>query len=326
MTPQVNILVLSRNPRGYPRPFLKSLLTLKQYTVAPSSASDHYSDQSEDSPPAPSRPKKHSDKSKHKSRSRYLPSFSEEDQPFEVRHRSPRPSKKSYPDQDHPQHDPDPPYYGEVALSDIPSQYAEEMDTFTRILKLPNPRESLPRSSTAVMGLDDEKGRQALRPRGPSSMLPLNSIIKDAFDKFDQDFQAANLPEGKYIKAPPSTAMWYKVGQPCYEDKIQELNTDFAKIITPIITPKPPGAPMAKVPRRNWNIKRGRISPHLTLLPPLLRLLPPATPHWRSASIVLSRPLRRSNLKSGKVPILKRQQSVDTKKPVSIWISGTRLF
>ena len=26
-------------------------------------------------------------------------------------------------------------------------------------------------------------------------MLPLNSIIKDAFDKFDQDFQAANLPE-----------------------------------------------------------------------------------------------------------------------------------
>ena len=63
-------------------------------------------------------------------------------------------------------------------------------------------------------------------------MLPLNSIIKDAFDKFDQDFQAANLPEGKYIKVPPSTAKWYKVGQPCYEDKIQELNTDFAKIFS----------------------------------------------------------------------------------------------
>ena len=57
-------------------------------------------------------------------------------------------------------------------------------------------------------------------------MLPLNSVIKDAFDKFKHDFQAANLPEGKYIKAPPSTAKWYKVGQPCYEDKIQELNTD----------------------------------------------------------------------------------------------------
>ena len=53
------------------------------------------------------------------------------------------------------------------------------------------------KSSTVVMGLDDEKGRQELRPSGPSSMLPLNSIIKHAFDKFDHDFQAANLPEGK---------------------------------------------------------------------------------------------------------------------------------
>ena len=76
-------------------------------------------------------------------------------------------------------------------------------------------------------------------------MLPLSSVIKDAFDKFEHDFQAANLPEGKYIKPPPSTAKWYKVGQPCYEEKMQELNTDLAKIC---ITPKPPGAPMGKVP------------------------------------------------------------------------------
>ena len=95
------------------------------------------------------------------------------------------------------------------------------------------------------MSLDDEKGTQELRPRGPSSMLPLNSVIKDTFDKFDQDFQAANLPEGKYIKAPPSTTKWYKVGQHCYEDKIQELNTDFAKIC---ITPKPSWVPMGNVP------------------------------------------------------------------------------
>ena len=103
----------------------------------------------------------------------------------------------------------------------------------------------MPRSSTSVMGLDDEKGHQELRPRGPSSMLPLSSVIKDAFDKFEHDFQAANLPEGKYIKPPPSTTKWYKVGQPCYEEKIQELNTDFAKIC---VTPKPPGASMGKVP------------------------------------------------------------------------------
>ena len=86
----------------------------------------------------------------------------------------------------------------------------------------------MPRSSTSVMGLDDENGHQELRPRCPSSILPLSSVIKDAFDKFQHDFKAANLPEGKYVKPPPSTSMWYRVGQPCYQDKFQELNTDFA--------------------------------------------------------------------------------------------------
>ena len=136
------------------------------------------------------------------------------------------------------------------------------------------------------MGLDDEKGRQGVRPRGPSSMLPLSSVIKDAFDKFEHDFQAANLPEGKYIKPPPSTAKWYKVGQPCYEDKIQELNTDFAKIC---ITPKPPGAPMGKVPYqllRNGNTKRGKTFPRSILLLPLLRFLLPTMQLLRSVNIV----------------------------------------
>ena len=48
------------------------------------------------------------------------------------------------------------------------------METFRQILDLPDPRETLPRSSTTVLGLDDEKGQQELRPRGPSAMLPLN--------------------------------------------------------------------------------------------------------------------------------------------------------
>ena len=211
----------------------------------PHDASDH-----NDEPRIPStKPKKHSDKSKHKSRSRYVSSSSEEDQSSVARHRSSKPSgaqpSGAASDQDPSQHDPDPPYYREVALSDIPSQYAEEVDTFRCILSLPDPRESMPRSSTSVMGLDDEKGHQELRPRGPSSILPLRSVIKDAFDKFQHDFKAANLPEGKYIKPPPSTSKWYRVGQPCYQDKFQELNTDFAKIC---ITPKPSGAPMGKVP------------------------------------------------------------------------------
>ena len=129
-------------------------------------------------------------------------------------------------------------------MPDLPSQCAEEVETFRQILELPDPRETLPRSSATVLGLDDEKGQQELRPRGPSTMLPLNSIVKDAFKKFEQDFLASNLPEGKYIKPPASTAKYYKVGQPCFEDKIQELITDFAKIC---ISPKPSGGPMGKV-------------------------------------------------------------------------------
>ena len=216
----------------------------KRHDIELRSASDQYTDESDEPRISSSKPKKHADKSKHKLRSRHVSSSSEEDQSSAPRHRSSKPSG-ALSDQDQPQHDPDPPYCREVALSDVPSQYAEEVDTFRRILSLPDPRESMPRSSTSVMGLEEKKGRQELRPRVPSSMLPLSSVIKDAFDKFEHDFQAANLPEGKYIKPPPSTAKWYKVGQPCYEEKIQELNTDFAKIC---ITPKPPGAPMGKIP------------------------------------------------------------------------------
>ena len=180
-----------------------------RHEIESRSASDQSNEES-DEPRIPStKPKKHSDKSKHKSRSRYVSSSSEEDQSSVARHRSSKPSgaqpSGAASDQDLPQHDPDPPYYREVALSDIPSQYAVEVDTFRHILSLPDPRESMPRSSTSVMGLDDEKGRQELRPRGPSSILPLSSVIKDAFDKFQHDFKAANLPEGKYIKPPPST-------------------------------------------------------------------------------------------------------------------------
>ena len=35
------------------------------------------------------------------------------------------------------------------------------------------------------------------------------------------------------------------MGQPCFEDKMQELNTDFMKICN---SAKPSGAPMGKVP------------------------------------------------------------------------------
>ena len=65
----------------------------------------------------------------------------------------------------------------------------------------------MPRSSTTVLGLDDEKGQQELRPRGPSAMLPLSPYLKDAFKKFEQDFLASD--KDKYI-----------IKTPCFNRKI----------------------------------------------------------------------------------------------------------
>ena len=54
----------------------------------------------------------------------------------------------------------------------------------------------MPRFSITVLGLGGGKGQQELRLRDLSAMLP---YLKDAFEKFEQDFLASNLPEGKYI-------------------------------------------------------------------------------------------------------------------------------
>ena len=177
------------------------------------------------------KPKKHSDKRNHKARAKYYSqsSSSEEDESSDQIKKSTKPQQQAPPEPEH-QDSTDPVFYREVDMSDLPSQYAEKVETFRQILDPPDPRETLPRSSTTELGLDDEKGQQELRPRGPSAMLPLNPILKDACEKFEQDFLASNLPEGKYIKPPASTAKYYKVGQPCFEDKLQELDTDFAKI------------------------------------------------------------------------------------------------
>ena len=70
--------------------------------------------------------------------------------------------------------------------------------------------------------------------RANRSLGPLSPYLNDAFEKFEQDFQAANLFEGKFIKPPTSTSKWYKVGQPCFEDKLLELNTDLHKFASPL--------------------------------------------------------------------------------------------
>ena len=130
-------------------------------------------------------------------------------------------------------------------MFDLPSQYAEEVETFRHIPDLPDPRETMPRSSTTILGLEDEKGQKERRPRGPSAMLPFSPYLKDAFEKIEQDFLASNVPEGKYIKPPVSAAKFYQVGQPCFEGKLQELNSDFAKIC---ISPNPLGLMWARFP------------------------------------------------------------------------------
>ena len=130
----------------------------------PRHVSDRHSGQSEEpSRVVSARPKKHADKRKHKVRSRYLSqsSSSEEDQSSVHIQRSSKPSR-ALSDQDQPQHGPDPFVYREVAMADLPSQYAEEVETFRRILDLPEPTETMPRSSTSVLGLDDKKDQQEL--------------------------------------------------------------------------------------------------------------------------------------------------------------------
>ena len=104
--------------------------------------------------------KKHSDKKKHKVRAKYYSqsSSSEEDQSSVPVKKSTKPQQKAPSEPEHQQDSTNPFFYREVGMSDLPSQYAEEVETFRQILELPDPRETLPRSSAIVLGLDDEKG------------------------------------------------------------------------------------------------------------------------------------------------------------------------
>ena len=181
--------------------------------------SDHHSehsDQASDSKYHQARPKhkKHSDRRKHKSKPIPKSLSSAEEDEYSAHTRGITQPQPKVPPEPQPQAISEPVFYREVDMNDLPSQYTEEIETFRQLLDLPDPRETMPRSSTTVLGLDDKKGQQELRPRGPSAMLLLSPFLKDAFEKFEQDFLASNLPEGKYIKPPASTAKYYKVGQP----------------------------------------------------------------------------------------------------------------
>ena len=56
-----------------------------------------------------------------------------------------------------------------------------------QVLNLPDPRDSIPVSSTTVWGLNKVTQQQELRPKGPPAMLPVSTILKEVLDKFEQD-------------------------------------------------------------------------------------------------------------------------------------------
>ena len=52
------------------------------------------------------------------------------------------------------------PFYREVDISDLLSQYTEDIETFRQILNLCDPRDTIPRSS--IWALVDEKANRSL--------------------------------------------------------------------------------------------------------------------------------------------------------------------
>ena len=98
--------------------------------------SDHHSE-SEQPKRVCSKSKKHSDKRKHKARAKYYSqsSSSEEDESSVPIKKSTKPQQQAPPEPEH-QDSTDPVFYREVDMSDLPSQYAEEVETFRQILDL----------------------------------------------------------------------------------------------------------------------------------------------------------------------------------------------
>ena len=105
--------------------------------------SDHSERHSESEHPKKVCPKakKHSDKRKHKVWAKYCSqsSSSEGDESSAPTKKPTKPQHKAPQEPEH-QDSTDPVFYREVDMSDLPSQYAEEVETFMQILDLHDPR------------------------------------------------------------------------------------------------------------------------------------------------------------------------------------------
>ena len=116
------------------------------------------------------------------------------------------------------------------------------------------------------------------------------------------------------------------MGQPCYEDKIQELNTDFSKIC---ISPKPSGAPMGKVPlpvlKELEHQARQNLST-VNFMAVFAKTSSSCNSTLENCQHSLKSSFKKVKTPSRKVPILKKQPGVVTNRPVSIWRFGSRSF
>ena len=85
------------------------------------------------------------------------------------------------------------------------------------------PKHTMPVSSS-VMGLNGEQQQQEAKPKRPSTFLPANPTLKDELMKWEQDFQNLNLGEGKFPKSSSSHRKVVQMVDPCFEERMQELN------------------------------------------------------------------------------------------------------
>ena len=67
----------------------------------------------------------------------------------------------------------DPTFPREVDVSDLPSQYTEDIEIFRQVLNIPDPMDSMPVSSATVLGLNKVAQQQELRQNGPSAIPQL---------------------------------------------------------------------------------------------------------------------------------------------------------
>ena len=250
-----------------PRHHLEDQLSMHESDLR--HVSDEHSGQSEEpSRVVSARPKTHADKRKHKVRSRYPSSSSGEDQSPVHKHKSSKPSR-ALSDHDQPQHDPDPLFYREVAMADLPSQFAEEVETFRRILNLPDSRKTMPRSSTSVLGLDDQKGQQELL-LCPHLVLTSKMLLISV----NMTFWPLTYLRVNILNPLPPLQDGTRWDSLVMKTKSRSCTQTFRRSVSLLI---PLELLWVRFPfqfLRSWNIKLGRTSPPLTswLLLPRLRL------------------------------------------------------